>query len=160
LQTNGSPLDIAQGSFRESCGAIDQALRFAEICHILHSHYHRKPVLAFLDIKSAYDSVDRNYTWEVLQPYILPPLLGLLLNLFDEVQIEALLSNATSRRFHPKTGVFQGSILSPYLYSIYINQFPVYLRHQVIKDDTPPLQLASLLNYLLYADDVVLIANR
>ncbi|KAG1040092.1 hypothetical protein G6F43_012360 [Rhizopus delemar] len=78
-----------------------------------------KPIIAFLDIKSAYDTVDRNYIWDVLQPYISPPLLGLLRNLFDEVQIEVLLSNATSRRFHPKTGVLQGSILSPYLYSIY-----------------------------------------
>ncbi|KAG1444787.1 hypothetical protein G6F46_012032 [Rhizopus delemar] len=160
LQTNGSPLDIAQGGFRESRGAIDQALCLAEICHILHSHYHTKPVLAFLDIKPAYDTVDRNYIWEVLQPYIPPSLLGLLRNLFDEVQIEVLLSNVTSRRFHPKTGVLQGSILSPYFYSIYINQLPVYLRHQAIEDDTPPLYLAPLLNFLLYADDVVSIANR
>ncbi|KAG1049344.1 hypothetical protein G6F43_008321 [Rhizopus delemar] len=34
LQTNGSPLDIAQGGFREPCGAMDQALCLAEICHI------------------------------------------------------------------------------------------------------------------------------
>ncbi|KAG1444271.1 hypothetical protein G6F46_012551 [Rhizopus delemar] len=160
LQTNGYPLDITQGGFRESRGAVDQALCLAEICHILRSHYHTKPVLAFLDIKSAYDTVDRNYIWKVLQPYVSPPLLGLLRNLFDEVQIEVLLSNATSRRFHPKTRVLQGSILSPYLYSVYINQLPVYLRHQAIEDDTPSLYLAPLLNCLLYADDVVLIANR
>ena len=42
----------------------------------------------------------------------------------------------------------------------HINQLPVYLRHQAIEDDTPPLYLAPLLNCLLYADDVVLIANR
>ncbi|KAG1443425.1 hypothetical protein G6F46_012007 [Rhizopus delemar] len=137
LQTNGYPLDIAQGGFRESRGAIDQALCLAEIYYILRSNHHTKPVLAFLDIKSAYDTVDRNYIWEILQPYISPLLLGLLRNLFDEVQIEVLLSNATSRRFHPKTGVLQGSILSPYLYSVYINQLPVYLRRQAIEDDTP-----------------------
>ena len=59
----------------------------------------------------------------------------------------------------PKTGVLQGSILSPYLYSVYINQLPVYLRPQTIKEDTSPLELAPLSNCLLYADDVVLIAN-
>ncbi|KAG1145661.1 hypothetical protein G6F38_005494 [Rhizopus arrhizus] len=159
LQTNGPLLDIAQGGFRESRGALDQAFCLAEICHILRSNYDSKPVLAFLDIKSAYDTVDRNYVWKVLQHCISPPLLGLLRNLFDEVQIEVLVSNATSRRFHPKTGVLQGSILSPYLYSVYINQLPVYLRPQTIKEDTSPLQLAPLLNCLLYADDVVLIAN-
>ncbi|KAG1464088.1 hypothetical protein G6F46_002640 [Rhizopus delemar] len=160
LQTDGYPLDIAQGGFRESRGAIDQALCLAEICHILRSHYHTKSVLTFLDIKSAYDTVDRNYIWKILQPYISSPLLGLLRNLFEEAQIEVLLSNATSRRFQPKIGVLQGSILSPYLYSVYINQLPVYLRRQAIEDDTPPLYLAPLLNCLLYADDVFLIANR
>ncbi|KAG1290405.1 hypothetical protein G6F66_008674 [Rhizopus arrhizus] len=159
LQTNGPSLDIAQSGFRESRGALDQTLCLAEICHILRSHYHSKPVLAILDIKSAYDTVDRNYIWKVLQHCISPPLLGLLRNLFDEVQIEVLVSNATSRRFHPKTGVLQGSILSPYLYSVYINQLPVYLRPQTIKEDTSPLELAPLSNCLLYADDVVLIAN-
>ncbi|KAG1409088.1 hypothetical protein G6F58_009404 [Rhizopus delemar] len=53
LQTNGPSLDIAQGDFKESRGALDQALCLAEICHILRSHYHSKPILAFLDIKSA-----------------------------------------------------------------------------------------------------------
>ncbi|CEG83631.1 hypothetical protein RMATCC62417_17514 [Rhizopus microsporus] len=48
LQTNGSLIDIAQGHFRESLGVLDQALCLAEIYHILRSHYHSKPALAFL----------------------------------------------------------------------------------------------------------------
>ncbi|KAG1608378.1 hypothetical protein G6F46_011591 [Rhizopus delemar] len=87
-------------------------------------------------------------------------MLNLLRCLFDDVQIEILLSNTTSRRFHPKTGVLQGSILSPYLYSIYINQLPAQLRSQAITTDMSPLETIPLLNCLLYADDVVLIAER
>ncbi|KAG1398723.1 hypothetical protein G6F58_011261 [Rhizopus delemar] len=43
-------------------------------------------------------------------------------------QIEVLLGNTKSSRFSPKTGVLQGSILSPFLYPIYINQLPSLLR--------------------------------
>ncbi|KAG1136779.1 hypothetical protein G6F38_011798 [Rhizopus arrhizus] len=68
------------------------------------------------------------------------------------------------RRKHrtpPTTGVLQGSILSPFLYSMYINQLPSLLRHQP-PDEAPSQDICRLtesLNCLLYADDVVLIAN-
>ncbi|KAG1530597.1 hypothetical protein G6F51_013790 [Rhizopus arrhizus] len=134
-QADGPPLDIAQGGFRESRSALDQVLCLAEISHVLRTHYHVKPVLAFLDIKSAYETVNRSFVWDTLSRYVSSPMLHLLRCLFDDVQIEILLSNTTSRRFHPKTGVLQGSILSPYLYSIYINQLPAQLRSQAITTD-------------------------
>ncbi|KAG0798819.1 hypothetical protein G6F22_003841 [Rhizopus arrhizus] len=160
LRSEGPPLDIAQGGFRESRSALDQAICLSEICQILRSQFRITPVLAFLDIKSAYDTVNRNFIWETLSQYISPPLLGLLRNLFDDVQIEVLLSNATSRRFRPNTGVLQGSILSPYLYSVYINQLPAQLRPQAFPSSSLPLEIIPSLNCLLYADDVVLIAER
>ncbi|KAG1407940.1 hypothetical protein G6F60_001830 [Rhizopus arrhizus] len=160
LTSEGPPLDIAQGGFRESRSALDQAICLSEICQILRSQFRITPVLAFLDIKSAYDTVNRNFIWETLRQYISPPLLGLLRNLFDDVQIEVLLSNATSRRFRPNTGVLQGSILSPYLYSVYINQLPAQLRPQAFPSSSLPLEIIPSLNCLLYADDVVLIAER
>ncbi|KAG1135799.1 hypothetical protein G6F37_012515 [Rhizopus arrhizus] len=92
LRSEGSPLDIAQGDFRESRSALDQAICLSEICQILRSQFRITPVLAFLDIKSAYDTVNRNFIWKTLSQYISPPLLGLLRNLFDDVQIEVLLS--------------------------------------------------------------------
>ncbi|KAG1629224.1 hypothetical protein G6F44_011682 [Rhizopus delemar] len=158
-QADGPPLDIAQGGFRESRSALDQVLCLAEISHVLRTHYHVKPVLAFLDIKSAYETVNRSFVWDTLSRYVSSPMLHLLRCLFDDVQIEILLSNTTSRRFHPKTGVLQGSILSPYLYSVFINQLPAQLRPQAITIDMSPLETIPLLNCLLYADDVVLIAE-
>ena len=59
LMGHSPPLGIAQGEFRESRGSLDQALCLAEICNILRRHYRITPVLAFLDIKSAYETVDR-----------------------------------------------------------------------------------------------------
>ncbi len=121
-------LDIAQGGFRESRSSLDQVHCLVEICSILRRNHNCFPTLAFLNIKSAYDTVDRSYIWEVLQPHLCPALLGVLKNLFDQVQIKVLLDNHISYRFSPVTGALQGSILSPFLYSIYINQLPARLR--------------------------------
>ncbi|KAG1171903.1 hypothetical protein G6F36_011679 [Rhizopus arrhizus] len=160
LELESPPLDIAQGGFRRSRSTLDQALCLVETCSILRQHHRITPTLAFLDIKSAYDTVDRDHIWQTPQPSVSPPLLALLRNLFDEVKIEVLLSNATSYRFSPATGVLQGSILSPFLYSSYINQLPALLRTQPIEDvpSTDTRRFAQHINCLLYADDVVLIA--
>ncbi|KAG1146994.1 hypothetical protein G6F37_011858 [Rhizopus arrhizus] len=154
------PLDIAQGGFRRSRSILDQSLCLVETCSVLRQHHRITPTLAFLDIKSAYDTIDRDHIWKTLQPSVSPPLLALLRNLFDKVNIEVLLSNATSYRFSPATGVLQGSILSSFLYSIYINQLPALPRTQPIEEvpSTDTRHFAQSINCFLYADDVVLIA--
>jgi hypothetical protein len=58
------------------------------------------------------------------------------------------------------TSVFQDSILSPYLYSVYINQLPARLYPQAITTNMSPMEITPLLTRLLYADDAVLIAER
>ncbi|KAG1491846.1 hypothetical protein G6F46_010138 [Rhizopus delemar] len=160
LVDQSPPLDITQDGFREARGTIDQALCLIESCSILRKRHRINPTLAFLDIKSAYNTVDRSYIWRTLQPCLDSALLDLLKNLFNEVQIEVILDNAKSSRFSPKTGVLQGSILSPFLYSIYINQLPSFLRAHPLphKAENDPVDFALSVNCLLYADDVVLIA--
>lgn len=160
LIDNSPPLDLAQGGFCQAKGSLDQALCLVEICNILCRYHYVTPVLAFLDIKSAYDTVDHRYIWKALETTAPKALIYLLQNLFDKVHVEVLLNNATSFRFSPSTGVLQGSIFSPFLYSIYINELPKLVRPQPLPQDISTIQLAPLINCLLYADDVVLIADK
>jgi hypothetical protein len=101
-----------------------------------------------------------------MAPTCSPPLLGLLRNLFDEVMVSVLLSGFSSPHFSPCTGVLQGSVLSPALYSLYINLLPSILRlaDQALNFSLhhlpPPLIPNTVLNSLLYADDIVLIGSR
>ncbi|KAG1167869.1 hypothetical protein G6F71_009360 [Rhizopus microsporus] len=162
LLNTGPTLDVAQGGFRESRGSLDQVLCLTELCQLYHrKHLHYNPVLAFLDIKSAYDTADRNIIWNELSSSIPTPLLALLYNMFEDVSVEVILNNHKSSRFHPKTGVLKGSVSSPYLYSVYINSLPNFLRPAPIVDTdfNDPLIVAPKLNCLLYADDVVLITD-
>ncbi|KAG1257546.1 hypothetical protein G6F65_015868 [Rhizopus arrhizus] len=49
-------LDLAQGGFRPRRSALDQALCLHELMQSYYRRSHRFPVVAFLDIKSAYDT--------------------------------------------------------------------------------------------------------
>lgn len=190
IHSASPPLDIAQGGFRPQRSALDQALCLHELVqrHARAGGRKRLPSLVFLDIKSAYDTVDRAIIWRALEPLASPALLGLIQNLFDDVSIEVVLSGVKSHSFHPKTGVLQGSILSPHLYSLYINSLPSYFRSLDLSSSTnisispsPSCSLSSSsssdfispsieqpvyravggqwINCLLYADDVALVAD-
>ncbi|KAG1171347.1 hypothetical protein G6F70_008443 [Rhizopus microsporus] len=166
LESTAPPLDPVQGGFRHHRSALDQALCLHELCrqHTI-DHSGEPPVLAFLDIKSAYDTVDRAIVWRALETHVSEPMLGILQCLFDQVSIEVLLGGYASPSFRPRTGVLQGSILSPFLYSVYINSLPAVLRDIRLPvsaryySTMPQREFGGLwINCLLYADDVVLIA--
>ena len=82
--------------------------------HDYFLNHRRYPVVAFLDIKSTYDMVDRRIIWRVLAGSSLPrPVLNLLINMFDNVSISVLIANHNYAAFSPVTGVLQASVLSP-----------------------------------------------
>ncbi|KAG1441181.1 hypothetical protein G6F56_011601 [Rhizopus delemar] len=136
----------------------------------MQSYYrrsHRFPVVAFLDIKSAYDTVDRRVIWDALSQSgaASSPLLPLLVHLFDDVSISILISNHSSLPFSPVTGVLQGSVLSPHLYSVYINTLPSLLRQvaapatQMVPSSGSPDAGMVPVNSLLFADDVAVFGS-
>ncbi|KAG1241083.1 hypothetical protein G6F68_017036 [Rhizopus microsporus] len=85
LESTAPPLDPVQGGFRHHRSALDQALCLHELCrqHTI-DHSGEPPVLAFLDIKSAYDTVDRAIVWRALETHVSEPMLGILQCLFDQ----------------------------------------------------------------------------
>lgn len=183
------PLDIAQGGFRPSRSALDQALCLHDMMKEYSRRHRHRPIVAFLDIKSAYDTVDRQIIWQSLLSVAAPfALVSLLANMFDDVSITVLLANHVSSPFHPITGVLQGSVLSPHLYSVYINTLPALLRSasQLSTITVPSLSPSAppsptditrhglpygpildttttptdtAINCLLYADDVALVGS-
>ncbi|KAG1554768.1 hypothetical protein G6F50_012949 [Rhizopus delemar] len=167
LASVSPPLDLAQGGFRPRRSALDQALCLHELMQSYYRRSHRFPVVAFLDIKSAYDTVDRRVIWDALSRSGAgsSPCLPLLVHLFDDVSVSVLVSNHSSAPFSPVTGVLQGSVLSPHLYSVYINTLPALLRqvaapatHLVPSSGSPDAGMVPV-NSLLFADDVAVIGS-
>jgi hypothetical protein len=153
LQTNLGEPDCRQGGFRKKRGTIDQIACLDTAIKRRTKILHKPPCVVFLDIKAAYDSVDRLTLWSTLSKKIPIHLVKVLQCLFDNNYSRVLVCTNTTDEFHHQTGLLQGSVLSPLLYSFYIDGLPAAITQQNNKGTT------GVCEAFLYADDIALITN-
>jgi Reverse transcriptase (RNA-dependent DNA polymerase) len=149
-------MSLSQGGFREKRGTLDQACALHEL---IIQHKHRKkrlPIVAFLDIKAAYDSVDRRFLYQALERMGLPnDMIRVIRALSEGNHSRVVVNGRESSEFPHRAGVMQGSVLSPTLYSAFINGLAVELAA------AGELSLGSTrLSTFLYADDMAIVADN
>lgn len=150
------PLDIAQGGFRENRSTLDQIACLQEWIKKEKERKNDRYCLGFLDIKSAYDSVDRPILWKKMEKKgIEKETLRVLRALFDHNKATVRIQERESEDFVQGTGLLQGSILSPLLYATFIDDLPQKLRMECSTQEMGKVDL----NCLLYADDICLLAD-
>ncbi|KAH9583147.1 hypothetical protein MS3_00000436 [Schistosoma haematobium] len=116
-----SVLREIQADFRHGRGCIDHIFTIRQVLE--HRYTYRRPtIVVFLDLKAAFDSIDREILWQCL---LLKGVPQKCINL-----VKALYSNTTSRAkaygemssaFAAPIGVRQGCPLSPFLFNFIID---------------------------------------
>ena len=107
--------------------------------------------IAFLDLEKAFDRVPRQKMWDALNDeyYEIPEKLKrAIYNTYKDTKCRVKTANENEDWFEVKTGVRQGSVLSPLLFIMFLDKC---MREKI--DD------AERIIDLLYADDHVIIAN-
>jgi hypothetical protein len=124
---------------------------------------HKDLHLTFLDIKSAYDSIDRSTLWILLRDHYKVPaeLVHLLETLYAHTEGQVFVEGDSSDPFSLQSGLKQGCLLSPLLFIVYLD----YIIRQimpVIQDLGIKWTLDSGDTFdmvlLFYADDGMIIA--
>jgi len=93
----------------------------------LHREFDRSLNVAFLDIKAAFDSDDRRALWKALRSRSITDfLLSLIAALHENTGVRDRLCQNFSDRLQATSGVRQGCVLAPALFSIAIDWI---LRH-------------------------------
>ena len=96
--------------------------QIANICWIIKKtrEFQRNIYFCFIDYAKAFDCVDHNKLWKILQEMGIPDHLTCLLrNLYADQEITVGTGHGTTDGFQIGKGVCQGCILSPCLFNLY-----------------------------------------
>ena len=112
----------------------------------------------FVDYAKAFDCVDHNELWKILQETGIPDRLTCLLrNLYASQQATVRTGHGTIYWFQIIKGVRQGCILSPCLFNLYAEYI---MRNAGLEEAQAGIKIAGRnINNLGYADDTTLMAE-
>lgn len=76
----------------------------------------------FVDFEKAFDSFHRESLWKILRHYSIPQkLVHIIMSLYENFECRMIYNNQLTEPFAVNTGVKQGCILSPVLFSLAID---------------------------------------
>ena len=147
-------LPDVQTGFRKGRGTRDQ---IANICWIIEKakEFQKNMYFCFIDYAKAFDCVDHNQLWKILQEMGIPDHLTCLLrNLYAGQEATVRTGHGTTDWFQIGKGVHQGCILSPCLFNLYAEYIT---RNARLDEAQARIKIARRnINNLKYADDTTL----
>ena len=157
----------SQVGFRAGYSTTDNIFVLHVLTNIM-MHMKKKLFCAFIDFKQAFDTVWRTGLWgKILSSKISGKCFNFITRLYKNTKSMVKVNNSLSDVFISRMGVRQGENMSPFLFSLFINDLEDFL----LENNITGLESVSksleekLFTYvkmlvLLYADDTVLMAEK
>ena len=121
--------------------------------------FQKNMYFCFIDDAKAFDCVDHNKLWKILQEMGIPDhLICLLRNLCEGQEATVSTKHGTTDWFQIRKGILQGCMLSPCLFNLYAG----YIMRNVGLDEAQAgIKIAGRnINNLRYTDDTTLMAEN
>ena len=153
-----------QAGFRKNHSTIDNLFILNSLINLVQSDK-KKLFCCFIDFKQAFDSVWKVGLWRKIQnENINGKCFNVIYNLYNNIKSKIVTKDGSSDFFCCLNGVRQGENLSPFLFSIFLNDLEQFLSNQNVtgvERGTGTDQAALFLKVfiLLYADDTVLFSE-
>lgn len=148
----------SQCGFRRGRGTIDNVFILNHLTQREKNGSTDEIYAVFVDLKAAFDNVDRELLWDSLEKNrISEGLIRKLKKMHEEMVAAVRTEEGISEIFSSRKGVRQGCVLSPLLFNLYIADINVFMRNKGIEG--VKLRKEKIWT-LAYADDLVLIAKN
>ena len=123
-----------------------------------HRRMFRKPLYAaYVDLKAAFDSLDREALWLLLKGLGVPSkYINILRNLYSDNTCRVRSENSLSDPFPTTSGVRQGCVAAPNLFNVAVD---FWLNQTVERCPDLGVDFHSRFSDICYADDVVLLSS-
>ena len=152
-----SELPDVQAVFRKDRGTRDQITNIHWIIEKTRK-FQINIYFCFIDYAKAFDCVDHNKLWKILQQMGIPDRLTCLLrNLYAAQEATVRTGQGTTDFFQVGKGVCKGCIFSPCLFNLYAEYI---MRNARLDEAQAGIKIAMRnINNLRYADDTTLMAE-
>ena len=147
-----------QAGFRQNRSCTDQ-ITILRIIIEQSLEWNSSLYICFVDFEKAFDSIDRQTLWKLLQHHGIPEkLIKIIRSSYEPSTCQVIHKNVLTEPFNIYTGVRQGCLLSPFLILLAVNW--------VMKSTTETHQrgiqwtFQKHLEDLDFADDIALLSHR
>lgn len=153
LVEHGKILTQAQGGFRQD---KNTDINVCKLYGITREVQRLKKCFLWVDIdyRITFNSMSQVFLWVILEGYVIPDI-DLLKSLYEVTTVRLPQMDMKSAKITFNTGVTQGSVLSPLLFSLFINTLSLYLteigRSKNINHGLPNI---DPFNHILFSDDM------
>ena len=157
-----SKINNCQAGFRKKFSTTDHIFALHTLINILQSG-RKKLFCGFIDLKQAFDSVWRDgLFYKIKQFDITGKCFRLIKSMYDGIKSCVSVNGVSSNYFYSNIGVRQGENLSPFLFTIFLNDLETFLSESPnCKGIEPEENMYAFfkLFVLLYADDTAILAE-
>ena len=127
----------------------------------------KKMYCIFIDFEKAFDKVWRNGLWsKMLQNHINGKMYTIIFNMYQGIKSKISFSGQYTNYFPCENGLRQGENLSPFLFSLYLNDLEEFMLHNnvnglgcISQELSDSFNIYMKLFILLYADDTILFSD-
>lgn len=141
-----------QAGFREGYSTVDNLYTLAAIAHLKFKE-NKKLYAFFVDFRAAFDKVSRKaLIYKLYSTGVSTKMIKMIETIYSHTKFRVWNGEEVSDEFITESGVKQGCLLSPTLFSIYLNDLHSFIEGGVNVGYTN-------IRLLMYADDIVILAD-
>ena len=150
---------LTQAGFRPGLSVVHQGFALQQLIDAQQQRS-KKLYVCLLDLKGAYDRVNRALLWQVLQRLgVGRCMLAAVQSLYSSASVAVRIGGRHGPKLPSRTGVRQGCPLSPKLFGLFADGLHRFLQHTVSAHGVR-LHAGLRVTDLAYADDMLLVSER